>query len=114
MNNDLNNNRPSNNLLLNETPEVVMDDTLQNEQSTNENKETKEVKEIIDKKERDFSLPTSLEDYLVLSQNFYAGFWTRFVAYLIDMIVIYAISSLLNTEKTLIFNVFKKIMVIYH
>ena len=32
MNNDLNNNRPSNNLLLNETPEVVMDDTLQNEQ----------------------------------------------------------------------------------
>ena len=97
MNNDLNNNRPSNNLLLNETPEVVMDDTLQNEQSTNENKETKEVKEIIDKKERDFSLPTSLEDYLVLSQNFYAGFWTRFVAYLIDMIVIYAISSLLNT-----------------
>lgn len=33
----------------------------------------------------------------MLSKNFYAGFWTRFVAYLIDMIVIYAISSLLNT-----------------
>ena len=97
MNNDLNNNRPSNDPLLNETSEVVMNDPLQNEQSTNEYKETKEAEEIIDKKEKDFSLPTSLEDYLVLSQNFYAGFWSRFVAYLIDMIVIYAISSLLNT-----------------
>ena len=97
MNNDLNNNRPSNDPLLNETSEVVMNDPLQNEQSTNEYKETKEAEEIIDKKEKDFSLPTSLEDYLVLSKNFYAGFWTRFVAYLIDMIVIYAISSLLNT-----------------
>ena len=97
MNNDLNNNRPSNDPLLNETSEVVMNDPLQNEQSTNEYKETKEAEEIIDKKEKDFSLPTSLEDYLVLSKNFYAGFWTRFVAYLIDMMVIYAISSLLNT-----------------
>ena len=97
MNNDLNNNRPSNEPLLNETSEVVMDDTLQNEQTANEHKETREVEEIIDKEEKDFSLPTSLEDYLVLSKNFYAGFWTRFVAYVIDMIVIYAISSLLNT-----------------
>ena len=97
MNNDLNNNRPSYDPLLNETSEVVMNDPLQNEQSTNEHKETREAEEITDKKEKDFSLPTSLEDYLVLSKNFYAGFWTRFVAYLIDMIVIYAISSLLNT-----------------
>ena len=97
MNNDLNNNRPSNDPLLNETSEVVMNDPLQNEQSTNEHKETKEAEEIIDRKEKDFSLPTSLEDYLILSKNFYAGFWTRFVAYLIDMIVIYAVASLLNT-----------------
>ena len=97
MNNDLNNNRPSYDPLLNETSEVMMNDPLQNEQSTNEHKETREAEEITDKKEKDFSLPTSLEDYLVLSKNFYAGFWTRFVAYLIDMIVIYAISSLLNT-----------------
>lgn len=97
MNNDLNNNRPSYDPLLNETSEVVMNDPLQNEQSTNEHKETREAEEITDKKEKDFSLPTSLEDYLVLSKNFYAGFWIRFVAYLIDMIVIYAISSLLNT-----------------
>ena len=41
MNNDLNNNRPSNDPLLNETSEVVMNDPLQNEQSTNEYKETK-------------------------------------------------------------------------
>ena len=97
MNNDLNNNRPSYDPLLNETSEVVMNDPLQNEQSTNEHKETKEAEEIIDRKEKDFSLPTSLEDYLILSKNFYAGFWTRFVAYLIDMIVIYAVASLLNT-----------------
>ena len=32
MNNDLNNNRPSNDPLLNETSEVVMNDPLQNEQ----------------------------------------------------------------------------------
>ena len=94
MNNDLNNNRPSYDPLLNETSEVVTNDPLQNEQSTNEHKETKEAQE---KLEKDFSLPTSLEDYLMLSKNFYAGFWTRFVAYVIDMIVIYAISSLLNT-----------------
>ena len=97
MNNDLNNNTPSYDPLLNETSEVVMNDPLQNEQSTNEHKETREAEEITDKKEKDFSLPTSLEDYLVLSKNFYAGFWISFVAYLIDMIVIYAISSLLNT-----------------
>jgi len=47
MNNDLNNNRPSNDPLLNETSEVVMNDPLQNEQSTNEYKETKEAEEII-------------------------------------------------------------------
>ena len=97
MNNDLNNNRPSYDPLLNETSEVVMNHPLQNEQSTNDYKETKEAEEIIDRKEKDFSLPTSLEDYLMLSKNFYVGFWSRFVAYLIDMIVIYAISSLLNT-----------------
>ena len=97
MNNDLNNNTPSYDPLLNETSEVVMNDPLQNEQSTNDHKETKEAEEVIDKKEKDYSLPTSLEDYLILSKNFYAGFWTRFIAYVIDMIVIYAVSSLLNT-----------------
>ena len=97
MNNDLNNNTPSYDLNLNETSVELENDTIQNEESTREHEEAKETEERVDKKENDLSLPTSLEDYLVLSKNFYAGFWSRFVAYLIDMIVIYAISSLLNT-----------------
>ena len=94
MNNDLNNNRPSNEPLLNGGTTVASDEPTRNEELVKEYKDTKEAQE---KVEKDFSLPTSLEDYLMLSKNFYAGFWTRFVAYIIDMTVIYAISSLLNT-----------------
>lgn len=94
MNNDLNNNTPSYDPLLNGGIIVALDEITQNEEFVKGYEDTKEAQE---KLEKDFSLPTSLEDYLVLSKNFYAGFWTRFVAYLIDMIVIYAISSLLNT-----------------
>ena len=94
MNNDLNNNTPSYDPLLNVVNTVVLDEPTRNEELVKEYKDTKEAQE---KVEKDFSLPTSLEDYLMLSKNFYAGFWTRFVAYIIDMIVIYAISSLLNT-----------------
>ncbi len=97
MNNELNNNKPSNDPLLNETSEAVTTDTIQNEQSTIENEDAKVTEEKVDKKEKDLSLPTTIEDYINLSKNFYAGFWTRFVAYLIDMIVIYSIASLLNT-----------------
>ncbi|EGF86136.1 RDD family protein [Gemella haemolysans] len=97
MNNELNNNKPSNDPLLNETSEAVTTDTIKNEQSTIENEDTKVTEEKVDKKEKDLSLPTTMEDYIKLSKNFYAGFWVRFVAYLIDMIVIYAIASLLNT-----------------
>ena len=97
MNNELNNNKPSNDPLLNETSEAVTTDTIQNEQSTIENEDAKVTEEKVDKKEKDLSLPTTMEDYIKLSKNFYAGFWVRFVAYLIDMIVIYAIASLLNT-----------------
>ena len=94
MNNDLNNNTPSYDPLLNVVNTVVLDEPTRNDELVKEYKDTKEAQE---KLEKDFSLPTSLEDYLMLSKNFYAGFWTRFVAYVIDMIVIYAISSLLNT-----------------
>lgn len=97
MNNELNNNKPSNDPLLNETTEAVMNDTIQNDQSFIENEDTKVTEEKVDKKEKDLSLPTTMEDYIKLSKNFYAGFWVRFVAYLIDMIVIYAVASLLNT-----------------
>ena len=97
MNSDLNNNTPSNDLNLNETSVELESDTIQNEESTREHEDTNEIEERADKKEKDLTLPTSIEDYMILSKNFYAGFWMRFVAYLIDMIVIYAISSLLNT-----------------
>ena len=94
MNNDLNNNTPSYDPLLNGGTTEAPNDVAQNEEFVKEHEDTKEAQE---KFKKDFSLPTSLEDYIILSKNFYAGFWTRFAAYLIDMIVIYAISSLLNT-----------------
>jgi len=99
MNNELNNNTPSYDPNLNETSVELENDTMKNEESTREQEYAKETEERVrvDKKEKDLSLPTTIEDYMTLSKNFYAGFWTRFVAYLIDMIVIYAISSLLNT-----------------
>ena len=93
MNNELNNNTPSYDPNLNETSVELENDTIQNEESTREHEEAKEIEERVDKKEKDLSLPTTIEDYMNLSKNFYAGFWTRFVAYLI----IYAIASLLNT-----------------
>ena len=97
MNNELNNNTPSYDPNLNETSTELENDTIQNEESTREHEEAKETEERAAKKEKDLSLPTTIEDYINLSKNFYAGFWTRFVAYLIDMIVIYSIASLLNT-----------------
>ena len=97
MNNELNNNTPSYDPNLNETSVELENNTIQNEESTREHEDPKETEERVDKKEKDLSLPTTIEDYMPLSKNFYAGFWTRFVAYLIDMIVIYAIASLLNT-----------------
>ena len=99
MNNELNNNTPSYDPNLNETFVELENDTIKNEESTREQEDAKETEERVrvDKKEKDLSLPTTIEDYMILSKNFYAGFWTRFVAYLIDMIVIYAIASLLNT-----------------
>lgn len=97
MNNDLNNKIPSDNAHSDEVSEMISDEVVENIEFTEEKVEAKEVEEKVDIKEKDLSLPTTIEDYMTLSKNFYAGFWTRFVAYLIDMIVIYAIASLLNT-----------------
>ena len=97
MNNDLNNKIPSDNAHSDEVSEMISDEVVENIELTEEKVDAKEVEEKVDIKEKDFSLPTSIEDYMTLSKNFYAGFWTRFISYLIDMIVIYAISSLLNT-----------------
>lgn len=53
--------------------------------------ETKEAK----KEEK--KVETDLKDYLVLSDSFYAGFWLRLAAYLIDSFVATALGTLLNT-----------------
>ena len=97
MNNDLNNKIPSDNAHSDEVSEMISDEVVENIELTEEKVDVKEVEEKVDIKEKDLTLPTSIEDYMILSKNFYAGFWTRFISYLIDMIVIYAISSLLNT-----------------
>ena len=54
-------------------------------------------KETNSKGNNDFSLPTTLKDYLIFSRNFYSGFWVRFIAYIIDLIVVAALTGLLNT-----------------
>ena len=97
MNNDLNNKIPSDNTHSDEVLEKISDEVVENIEFTEDRVDAKEVEEKVDIKEKDLTLPTSIEDYMTLSKNFYAGFWIRFVAYVIDMIVIYAVASLLNT-----------------
>ena len=97
MNNDLNNKIPSDNTHSDEVLEKISDEVVENIEFTEDRVDAKEVEEKVDIKEKDRTLPTSIEDYMTLSKNFYAGFWIRFVAYVIDMIVIYAVASLLNT-----------------
>ena len=97
MNSDLNNNTPSNDSLHTDDIATITDDIIENVEPDKDSEESRETQEKVEKVEKDLSLPTTIEDYMTLSKNFYAGFWMRFVAYLIDMIVIYAISSLLNT-----------------
>ena len=74
MNNELNNNTPSYDPNLNETSVELENNTIQNEESTREHEDPKETEERVDKKEKDLSLPTTIEDYMNLSKNFYAGF----------------------------------------
>lgn len=97
MNSDLNNNTPSNDSLHTDNIATITDNIIENIEPDKDSEEAREMQEKVEKVEKDLSLPTTIEDYMNLSKNFYAGFWMRFVAYLIDMIVIYAISSLLNT-----------------
>ena len=60
----------------------------------------------------DFSLPTTFEDYVKLSENFYAGFWQRFMAYIIDLIVVASITGLFNTATLNYLNVGIKLSLI--
>ena len=97
MNNYLNNKIPSDNAHSDEVSEIISDEVVENIEFTEEKVDAKEVEEKVDIKEKDLTLPTSIEDYMILSKNFYAGFWTRFIAYVLDMIVVYSLASLLNT-----------------
>ena len=97
MNNNLNNKIPSDNAHSDEVSEIISDEVVENIEFTEEKVAAKEVEEKVDIKEKDLTLPTSIEDYMILSKNFYAGFWTRFIAYVLDMIVVYSLASLLNT-----------------
>ena len=65
--------------------------------SIEENRFDKQTKETNSKDNTNFSLPTTLKDYLIFSRNFYSGFWVRFIAYIIDLIVVAALAGLLNT-----------------
>ena len=53
MNNELNNNTPSYDPNLNETSVELENDTIQNEESTREHEEAKEIEERVDKNEKD-------------------------------------------------------------
>ena len=97
MNSDLNNNTPSNDFLYTNDVSTITDDSIENVEPDKDSEESREKQEKVEKVEKDLSLPTTIEDYMNLSKNFYAGFWSRVVAFLIDLIVVYATASLLNT-----------------
>lgn len=97
MNSDLNNNTPSNDSLYTNDVATITDDSIENVEPDKDSEESREKQEKVEKVEKDLSLPTTIEDYMNLSKNFYAGFWSRVVAFLIDLIVVYATASLLNT-----------------
>ena len=48
-------------------------------------------------KENNYILASSFEDYKLLAQNFYAGFWLRLIAYVVDLVVVLCITSIVNT-----------------
>ena len=54
-----------------------------------------------------YNIATSFEDYLVLSKHFYAGFWLRFLAYSLDLLVTWSISGLVNTLTANKFNTYE-------
>ncbi len=54
----------------------------------------------------------TFEDYVKLSENFYAGFWQRFMAYIIDLIVVASITGLFNTATLNYLNVGIKLSLI--
>ena len=105
----------------NESNEMLQSDYQSSESKINQNNEqsvksensTQQVNQISNQNyyynnyshSVDFSLPTTFEDYVKLSENFYAGFWQRFMAYIIDLIVVASITGLFNTATLNYLNV---------
>lgn len=87
------NNQFDYNIISTSTLPILLGDDNKNNNDKKEDKKT------------DFSIPTTFEDYLALSKNFYGGFWSRLVAYLIDLFVVIAVANLVNTYSFNLLNV---------
>ena len=73
------------------------DEKINSEIETSDSNSEKINPIIKDAEEKDFTIASTFEDYLMLSKHFYAGFWVRLVAYTIDLIVVLSITGLVNT-----------------
>ena len=98
----------------NESNEMQQSDYQSSESKINQNNEQSAKTENYYNYNRsvDFSVPTTFEDYVKLSENFYAGFWQRFMAYIIDLIVVASITGLFNTVTLNYLNVGVKLSLI--
>ena len=68
MNSDLNNNTPSNDsLYTNYVFSTITDDIIENVKPDKDSEEARETQEKVEKVEKDLTLPTSIEDYMILS-----------------------------------------------
>ena len=113
-------NNESNEMLQSDYQSSESKENHNNEQSVKSENLTQQVNQINNQnynnynysRSVDFSLPTTFEDYIKLSENFYAGFWQRFMAYIIDLIVVASITGLFNTVTLNYLNVGIKLSLI--
>ena len=113
-------NNESNEMLQSDYQSSESKENHNNEQSVKSENSTQQVNQINNRNYNynnynrgiDFSLPTTFEDYVKLSENFYAGFWQRFMAYIIDLIVVASITGLFNTVTLNYLNVGVKLSLI--
>ncbi|MBU0278600.1 MULTISPECIES: RDD family protein [unclassified Gemella] len=62
-----------------------------------ENQIKENTEENHNKKAKDIKIENTLDEYLSISKNFYGGFFLRFVAYLVDLLIVIHLTRLLNT-----------------
>lgn len=78
-----------------------------NEEIIKDNITTDKVEEITESQEekiaesyktaKDIKIENTLDEYLSISKNFYAGFFVRAIAYIIDLIIVACLAKILNT-----------------